>query len=241
MAYNPVNQRMVNNVASFGNIDIIEMKDIPVYDKQDYDDLTDPKEFQKYVKEVKSLCRHSFEYEQEMKYLKEFMDMNQCSIFQGVSNNGNRRIKIHIHHSPVTMEEIIVIVYKKREYYMEPLDPEFVAKEVLYLHYLLIIGLIPLSETPHELVHSGFLFIPNDKVFGNYKYFLELYDQWIPPEMKAKFDNLEEYTNTYNVEQNNEILRLNCVYIDMEDQSTALPRMEDIMELTKNRMNYNNR
>ena len=239
MAYNPINQKMVNNIATIGNVDIIEMKDIPIYDKEDYEDLNNPKEFQKYVKETKLLARGSFEYKQMMQYLKEFMDMDQCSFLQGVSNRTNKKIKIHIHHSPITMEEIIVIVYKKREYYMELLEPEDVAKEVMYLHYLLIIGLIPLSETPHELVHSGYLFVPNDKVFGNYKYFLELYDQWIPPEMKAKFDNLEEFTNTYNAEKNNEIMKLNCVYINMNDDTNALPTVDEIMRLTEQRMNYN--
>ena len=240
MAYNPVNQKMVNNIITNNNTEIIEIKDIPVFDKEDYEDLKNPKEYNKYIQEIKKCCRGSFEYKQMMSYLKQYMDMNQCSFLQGVSNETNRKIKIHIHHSPITMEEIIIIVQSKREYYMESLDTEQVAKEVMYLHYLLIIGLIPLSETPHELVHSGYLFVPNDKVFGNYKYFLEMYDQWIPAEMKVKFDNLEEYTKTYNAEKNSEILQLNCVYVNIEDQSTALPTWNDIMNLTRDRMNYNN-
>lgn len=239
MAFNPVNQKMTNTVGNIGKgVDIIEMKEIPQYDYQDYD-LEDPKEFKKYIAEIKKTARASLEYKTLINYIKNYMDMNQCSFLKDVTSNGtNNKIKIHIHHSPITMEEICVIVYNKREFYMESLEVEQVAKEVLYLHYLLYVGLIPLSETPHELVHSGYLFIPNDKVFGRYNDFLERYGQWIPDEMKAKFDNIEEYTKTYNREQNSEILRMNAVYINMEDENSKLPTVQDIALLTKQRMNY---
>lgn len=237
MAFNPTNQKMVSTFNA-GNVEIIEMKDIPNYEKNDFEDLDNPKEFKKYTEEIKKMVRNSFEYKQLVQYLKEYMNMNQCS-FLNVSGELNKKIKIHIHHSPITMEEIVLIVYKKREYYMEGLETEDVAKEVMYLHYLLVIGLIPLAETPHEAVHSGYLFIPNDKVFGNYKLFLETYDQWIPPELKSKFDNLEEFTKTYNKEKNNELLKLNCVYINVTGEDVMLPSIEEIMKLTEQRMNYN--
>ena len=81
-------------------------------------------------------------------------------------------IKIEIHHYPFSLRDIVEIVIRKREYYKESLSVQMTAKEVMMLHYKLIIGLIPLSQTVHELAHSSRLFVPSDKVLGRYcKYF----------------------------------------------------------------------
>ena len=93
------------------------------------------------------------------------MDMNQCSFLQ-VSNNDAYKIKIEIHHYPFTLYDIVCIVYKKRVANYESLDVEMIAKEVTMLHYKLLVGLIPLSVTVHQLVHEGKLFIPVQNVLG---------------------------------------------------------------------------
>jgi hypothetical protein len=57
-----------------------------------------------------------------------------------------------------------------------------VAKEIMILHYRLLIGLIPLSITAHQLAHDSQLFIPVTNVLGKYNLFVESYGQFADPE-----------------------------------------------------------
>jgi hypothetical protein len=78
----------------------------------------------------------------------------------------------------------------KRMRNAEPMFIEAVAHEVLFCHYNLMVGLIPLSETVHEMVHNLYLFIPLDKLFGYYKLFIEAYYEYIPEEILNKLAEL---------------------------------------------------
>ena len=138
---------------------VIEMKDIPEYNFQDYD-LADEKQFKKYIQNVERDVRGSFEYKSMINYLREYMDMNQCAFYKNINNIDNPKVHIEIHHEPLSLYDICIIVYNKRVAFHESIEEEWVAKEVMYLHYNLMVGLIPLAETVHELVHSGKIFIP---------------------------------------------------------------------------------
>ena len=83
--------------------------------------------------------------------------MNKCSFYENVSNIDSNDIKIEIHHEPISLYDICIIVYNKRNFFHENLSE--LLKEVMLLHYKLLIGLIPLAETVHELVHNKYLFI----------------------------------------------------------------------------------
>ena len=96
---------------------------------------------------------------------------------------------------PFTLYEYFVTVFNKRMFMREPLDIELVAKEVMYIHYSLMVGLIPLAETVHDLVHNQVLFIPLDNVMGNYQLFEQLYAQFIPEESKEKLKAMRKQTD----------------------------------------------
>jgi hypothetical protein len=164
------------------------------------------------------------------------MDMNKCSFFENVNNIESFDIKIHLHHSPITLYEIVVIVFNKRTYYNESLDAEAVAKEVMYVHYCLLVGLIPLCETVHELVHNEYLFVPNSSVLGNYKDFIEMYDQWIPAEIKSKLERIEQYSVTYDEKENMNVLKTSYIYLDFSG-AYKLPKLEDVLQTITDRMN----
>ena len=186
MAAEPSNIKKVEYNGN--NLEIIEMSYVPEYDGVEYN-LDDDKSFEKYIQKVEKMCRNSFEYKEYIKYLREYMDMNKCSFFENVNNIDTTKIKIHIHHSPVTLYEIVITVYNKRQYYGECLDPECVAAEAMYLHYCLLVGLIPLCETIHTLVHNEYIFIPNSAVLGKYNDFVKIYDPWVPWQVKEKLNN----------------------------------------------------
>lgn len=230
---------MSYEIANPDNVEsnILVIDDIPPYDIKDYD-LFDEKDFNKYLQDIERIIRSSMEYREFINYLREYMDMNKCSFFENVSNINSYKIKIHIHHHPLTLYDIVVIVYNKRSFFEESLEAEMVAKEAMYIHYFMMVGLIPLSETVHDLVHDQLIFIPLDKVMGNWEEFLDTYSDFIPTETLEKIERYKRNTLSFSEEENRRLLIQSPTYVKMqEDQdpdctsvSYKLPEMNDIID-----------
>ena len=99
---------------------VFKIENVPDYDIEDYD-LNNEKELKRYFDSVERIVRNSFEYKQLVNFLKNYMDMNQCSFYQNVSGEDGYNIKIHIHHEPRTLYDIVVAVLNKRTAMREPL------------------------------------------------------------------------------------------------------------------------
>lgn len=215
------------------SLDVIKIDDLPPYEIQDYD-VFNEKDFKKYVNDVKKTVRNSLEYRQYIQYLRNYMNLNEDSFFENINNMDNSKVKIEIHHTPYSLEDIVLTVFNKRVFYNEGLDVEEVAKEVMYIHYFLIVGLIPLSSTVHELVHNNFVFIPTDRVVGNYKEFEETYKHWIPEEVLEKVKAREDRTLTYNPEIDKALLQQKQIPLQLIDNQgvhllQTMESMENIM------------
>lgn len=226
----------INKVEYNGDsLSIITIGEIPEFDIEDYD-LFDQKEFNKYINDIeKKIVRQSFEYRQYTKFLRENMDMNKCSFYENVNNIDTFKIKIHIHHEPFNLFELCLIVYNKRVFYNEDLDAEMVAKEVMYLHYKLLVGLIPLSETVHELVHNNYLFVPLQKVMGNINFFIDAYHDFIPPDLLELLDKNKEYSDRYHDAIEENILHKEYVYLDVSG-SYSLPNYEELVQIMNDKI-----
>ena len=72
----------------------LTLNNVPEYDIEDYD-LNVPKVFAKFISNVEKIVRNSFEYKQLVSFLRNYMNMNQCSFYKYVSNEENFNIKIH--------------------------------------------------------------------------------------------------------------------------------------------------
>lgn len=214
---------------------IIHINEMPVFDRPDFD-LTDESVFtKKFIPAIEKSVRGSFEYKQMVSYLREYVDMNKCAFYDKFNNLETTRIHIEIHHEPFSLYDICQIVYNKRVSYGESIEVEMIAKEVMFLHYQLQVGLIPLAETVHELVHNQYLFVPSSKVYGKYKEFQSRYDPWIPPELKQILDDIEEKTRICDEEEYKSILARNYIYVNNSDN--RLPTMEEVGLLIKGRVN----
>lgn len=214
-------------------IDKIEITNIPQFDIADYN-LTDDKEVFKYLTTVERVCRNSRCYKKLIDFLRNYVDMNKCSFYKNINNIDTSSIKIHIHHSPFTLFDIANIIYMKRMAMGESLSVPMVAKEVMYCHYNMWVGLIPLSETVHEMVHNGYLFIPTDAVYGKYKEFAEQYKDYLGP-IENTLERLEEATKVYDYNKETKILTMNAIYIDPTG-AYELPDMNTIVELLKDKI-----
>ena len=192
----------------------IYIKFVPEFNISDYD-LSNPKELSKYFKSIERICRNSRSYKKLINFLRENVDMNKCSYFKNVDNIDTYSLKIHIHHTPLTLYDIVTTVYNKRLLNHESLSEMMVAKEVMWLHYNLFVGLIPLSETVHGSVHNGQAFIPTTKVYGMYKTFVKLYEPYMDKELLKVLSNMEEMSEDYD--NITKLLEVSPVFIDYEE------------------------
>lgn len=231
---NPMNLVKLDDIRD-SNGKTFHIGELPeIEDTQNYD-LNNPKDLERFIKDVKSEVRTSFEYRELIRYLKEYAGFDRSGISQNISNSDGSKVKIEIHHTPLTIEDIVRIVYEKRRFYHEDLSLEMVAKEVMECHYKCIVGLYPLTATEHELVHNGYLFIPPQDVFGRYDLFVLNYGQFMEPEDKETLEEIEAYGQNFDHMSQNQILAQSNIYID-PNGAYQLPNMNTLKNTLSNRI-----
>lgn len=213
----------------------LDLPRLPYFDRMPYDLLND-KEFKKYITAIENMVRNSFEYKYFIEELKNNHGFNKCSFFDNVSSeDGSHKVRIEVHHEPFTLYDIVMTVFRKRQALKQDTSPVAVAYEVMWLHYMGLVGLIPLSLTIHQMVHNSYLFIPLDKVRGAYRTFKDMYYDYIDPEVLDMLDCCEQYTLDYNHAQATQILNRHDIYLNI-DGSINLPRKDEIVRMIKNRI-----
>ena len=213
----------------------ININYLPEFDIMDYD-LSDPKDTKKYFVDLERMCRNSRAYKKLIAFLREYVDMTHCSFYENINNLDTYSIKIHIHHSPLTLFDIATTIFAKRIANHESIALNLVAKEVMYVHDKMMVGLIPLSETVHELVHNGYLFIPTNAVYGLYQKFLDTYGMYMDETTKKTLESAEEYTQAYDYAKETKVLTMRAVYIDPSG-SYQLPNIQDIANVMQTKLN----
>lgn len=203
----------------------IAVDKVPEFDSNVYD-FEDPKDLKKYFTALERDIRSSFEYREMVQYLRNNFGMDQCSFIK-VSNK-DTKVRIEIHHYPFTLYDIVTIVYRKRVYYNEPLSLYLVSKECTMLHYKLLVGLISLSKTAHQLAHDGKLFIPVDHVLGRYRLFIDIYKQFCEPEQLETIERIELYSGEYSDLQDTNIFATNHITYNVYNEDYKLPDMASL-------------
>ena len=99
---------------------------------------------------------------------------------------------IELHHFPLTLYDISEIVLRKRMDADEPLSPIAVAAEVVKIHYRGLVGLIPVTSTIHELLHSGRAYASLSNVYGDYPAFLVEYRAGLTGELITQLQGLSK-------------------------------------------------
>lgn len=237
MARDPSNTNRIIPVKQ--KIDVIKINSFINYDIENWD-LDDEKDFKKYMKEVERIIRTSYEYRSFVNYLKTYMNMDRCVFLRNISCltdqfDRSSKIRIEVHHEPLTLYDICIAVVNKRLAMGEDMDEFMVAKEVLYLHYKGYVGLIPLCETVHELVHNQYIFIPSTVVYGNYKEFVNLYRQFIEPDTLNILEKIERMSIDYDIGPVEELLTPYLIKLDMSGAGYTYDR-EEILNYIKSKL-----
>lgn len=228
---NPYSLSMVQ--ATSNEPEVIKLTNIPPYDIQDWN-LADQKDFKKFLAELEKSVRGSFEYQQYIQYLRNAFNMNSCAFYRNVTNVPNPKIKIHIHHDPITLYDICTIIFRKRQTLGEPIDEESIAKEVMWNHYNGFVGLIPLSETAHELVHANYLFIPCTHVFGEYKEFVNMYKQFFTLDQLDLIKDIEDASTLYTSDRAKHLFQQRFTYVD-DSGAYDFPDKQKIIQMLNDR------
>lgn len=213
----------------------LELREIPEFECEAYD-LNDEKDFEKYIKDIEKCVRSSIEYRRFTEYLRTYMDMDRCSFIANAKKDHDNNIKIEIHHYPFTLYDICRIVYNKRMYNNESLEWTMVAKEVMQLHYELLVGLIPLSKTVHKLAHNEWIFIPVNNVLGNWNHFYAVYKDYMGPDQADVLQRIIEFSESYDKERNEEILMQNNIYLSTQNPEYQIPDLRQTYVDMKNRI-----
>ena len=159
--------------------------------------------------------------------------MNECAVLENVSSKADSKIKIEIHHSPFTLYDISVIVFRKRTALNESLNINAVAEEVMYLHYICWVGLIPLSATVHDMTHNAYMFIPTNKIRGNYRPFIESYYNYINPDLLDAIDAAEQATKDAIERKRMELFNNHRIYVNVNG-SYNIPEKDRLKSDIKN-------
>ena len=186
----------------------------------------------KYVKKIEHIIRSSMEYRDYISYLKEYVDMNHCEFFTNIQNSQGSKVRIEIHHEPLTLYDIVYSVVNKFISEGIPLNDLFIADEVMDIHYRNMVGLIPLSKSLHQIIHnSDEIIIPLNIVYGNYRQFLIDYEDYLDETTIEKIERKISQTKNIKREMFDK-LNPQFVYINVDGYD--LPQKVEISRGNEN-------
>jgi hypothetical protein len=151
--------------------------------------VMDGKELKRFITAVERFIRSSMDYKKYLGFLKCEVGMNRCSVMGNIDGS---TATIEMHHYPFTLFQICEYVIDKMVAENKNVNTFSVAKEVMRLHFENYVGLVPLSKSVHQMVHSGSIFIDLRQVFGNVKQFVDVFKEYIPT---SEIEKLEQIVN----------------------------------------------
>lgn len=205
-------------------------RSIEEVDRMQYSvELKSAKDKTRYIKSIERIIRSSLEYKNYVQFLRDNIDMTKCAFFNNVENGpDSKRVKIEIHHDPLTLFNITETVLNKYIAEGIPLNDLYIADEVMENHYLNRVGLIPLSKTIHEMVHkSDKIFIPIHLVYGRYKEFFEMYGEYMSDHL---FDLLENKILQTKALKEDSFKALDVEFVYLEVDGFTLPQKITVEE-----------
>lgn len=183
--------------------------------------FVEEKEMINFIKSVERIIRSSPEYRSLTNYIKSELNLNYCAFLNNLELGD---VSIELHHTPYNLHQIVEIVIRKYEMEGKPFNSYIIASEVMCLHFMNHVGLVPLSKSIHELVHSDQRFyIHRDLVLGDVDAFYRNYKDYMSEELVYTYTGWKKYS------EENESDRLNT--LELFDGQKRLEQLETIKEL----------
>ncbi len=140
---------------------------------------------------VERMFRTSAEYNHYLGNIRKSTGFNNCSIFGGVTDDN---ATIEFHHYPFTLYDIVQSVILKSLSNKQTFSTFTLARDVTILHFQNKVGIVPLSKTVHQMVHTGALFLPLDFVLGDYVSFVDDFQDVFTNKIREKYNAMVKKT-----------------------------------------------
>jgi len=151
------------------------------------DNFLDEKEKVRYIKKIESMVRSSQEYREFVSYIREELQFNHCSLLNTLTSDN---VSVELHHHPFNLFDIVETEINKHIVKGDLFNTFIISANVMNTHYKNYIGLIPLSKTMHELVHSADssrITLPKKLVIGNFGQYYNENNLYMEDSTKEKY------------------------------------------------------
>jgi hypothetical protein len=150
----------------------------------------DSRYFDRFIKSTERVIRKNIDYNIHLQYLREEEGLSNCAIFHNVAAG---QASIELHHFPFTLFSICTVVANKMLLEENKKVSTFIlADEVIKKHFENQIGLVPLSQTMHELAHLQKIQLLKKHIYGEYENFYETYKNYFTEREHAMVKELNE-------------------------------------------------
>lgn len=162
--------------------------------------LTDESELdKKNISYIEKEVRNSIEYRSYIQYLKNELDLKSCALLPNLDSK-ELGISLEFHHFPMNLYEISQTVAMSKLEEEGEVSYFDIAEDIVKEHYLNNIGLVPLSQTMHEMAHNKSILIPKESINGNYNAFVAKYSDFISDDIKQRISDMELYNSSDDAE-----------------------------------------
>jgi len=152
--------------------------------------LADDKGRVNFIKECVRDVRNCHEFRRYLKFISENINLQGCSYLRNMGPELANEVKIECHHHPLTLYDICELVLCRVENTGSRLTTMSITNEVVALHFRGLVGLVPLTETLHEMAHDGQLFIDPQTIHGKWDDLIREYAMHFPEHLVAKLGAL---------------------------------------------------
>lgn len=139
-----------------------------VYGSSQSYDLSDAKGAKAFITTCVQTVRRCPEYTRYRDFLVENMDMGSCAILSGLSAEESAAAALELHHCPLALYDVCELILGQMLVDKVRITTFSVANRVMAYHWKGMVGLIPLTKTIHEAVHSGQVHVDPRSIFGNW-------------------------------------------------------------------------
>lgn len=195
------------NLESKANTENIEITNLDGFFTERYyfTDYFDDAKLKKLIKGIEKAVRQSTEYSNYIGFLNGDLGLTNCAVLGNIAKE--KGVTIEMHHYPFTLYDIVYLNVMKRILTQEKINTFLVAREVLQDHYDNLIGLVPLCDTVHDLVHAGEIFVNLKSVYGNINGFIEKYEVAMSDDLIEKYNKIIEMSEKNTVYSETDILK----------------------------------
>jgi hypothetical protein len=171
--------------------------ELPFYKDVEY--LSTLDNFVSFIKAVEQTVRRSKEYKRYIKYIRTDIGLNFCGVLSNIQIDDEKALtKLEMHHGPIlTLFDYASIITDYMITKNERITTFSVADRLLEEHFNNNIQVVMLSETVHEMAHTGAVFLNINHAFGNLDAFLKKYRDGVSDEQISRINKYLDTCRKY--------------------------------------------